>query len=559
MMNLRAQIRAMPSLTWARLLRLNLLARTGLHQDFAGFVRPREAPWRAALAAARAPRVLIATNTGGHFALAAVDRLLAVALTLRGAHVTSVLCDGVLPACMLCEFNLAPDPQAFARRGPPRLLCRYCHAPAAERLVALDLPLARLSTTLTEQDHMRAHTFANELGAEALRSATWEGLPVGEHAYAGTLRYLARGSLAEEPQGTAILRRYLAASVLTAIAYDRLVELTRPDVAVVHHGIYTPQGIVAALARARGIRVVTWNPAYRRHCFIFSHDDTYHHTLMDEPIVRWAERKLSPSEREATLAYLASRADGSGDWIRFHKDPTASDIAQLGLDPRKPFIVAYTNVFWDAQLHYSANAFQDQRAWLMQTMHWFAEHPDLQLVVRVHPAEITGSPASRQRAADEIAAEFPRLPSNVVVILPESPVSSYGLAKNANAVLIYGTKIGVELAAIGLPVIVAGEAWLRNKGVTFDATSKDHYLELLARLPFRTRIDPERQERAIAYAHHFFFRRMIPLPFVEPVPGPRRFAITVPDLERLKPGGDPGLDVICNGILGEMPFEYPPG
>ena len=557
-MKLQAWIRALPNLTWARLLRFNLLARTGLHQDFARFVRPHESLWRAALSEARAPRVLIATNTGGHFALAAIDRLLAVALTLRGAHVASVLCDGVLPACMMCEFNLTPLPQ-FARHGPPRLLCGYCHAPAAERLAALHLPVVRLGETLIEQDYAVAYAFANELAEDALRTATWKGLPVGEHAYAGALRYLARGSLLEEPQGTAILRRYLAASVLTAIAYDRLIEDTRPNVAVVHHGIYTPQGIVAALARARGLRVVTWNPAYRRHCFIFSHDDTYHHTLMDEPMARWAERKLSSVEREATLAYLASRTDGGGDWIRFHKDPVVSEIAQLGLHPHKPVVVAYTNVFWDAQLHYPANAFPDQRTWLMDTVRWFAKRPDLQLVIRVHPAEVTGSPSSRQRATDEIAAEFSGLPNNVVVVPPESPVSSYGLAKMANAALIYGTKMGVELAAIGTPVIVAGEAWVRNKGITVDAATKEHYLELLAQLPLPNNIDPERQERAIAYAHHFFFRRMIPLPFVEPVPGARRFQISVADLQPLKPGSDPGLDVICEGILTGTPFEYPRG
>jgi predicted nucleic acid-binding protein len=72
------------------------------------------------------------------------------------------------------------------------------------------------------------------------------------------------------------VRRFLEASILIARAYDRIFDEEKPDVVVAHHGIYVPQGIVGALARARGIRLVTWNPAYRKQCFIFSHDDTYH-------------------------------------------------------------------------------------------------------------------------------------------------------------------------------------------------------------------------------------------------------------------------------------------
>ncbi len=42
---------------------------------------------------------------------------------------------------------------------------------------------------------------------------------------------------------------------------------------------------------------------------------------------------------------------------------------------------------------------------------------------------------------------------------------------HCSTVLIYGTKTGVELSAQGTPVIVGGEAWIRNKGLTMDASS----------------------------------------------------------------------------------------
>ena len=82
--------------------------------------------------------------------------------------------------------------------------------------------------------------------------------------------------------------------------------------------------------------------------------------------------------------------------------------------------------------------------------------------------------------------------------------------------LIYATKTGVELAAMGIPVVVAGEAWVRNKGITTDVTTREEYRAVLASLPVGARLGREQHERAERYAFHFFFRRMIPVRCVEP-------------------------------------------
>jgi Capsule polysaccharide biosynthesis protein len=556
---LRSALRQAPLFASARLWRLNYVARHGAHQDLRGLVQPDSERWRIALAASKTgPRVLIATNSGGHFGLAAIDRLLAIALTLRGASTTTVLCDGVLSACLMCEHNIQPDVARFAKHGPAKLLCSFCYPPAADATSKLALPLERIGSFLQPDDIAEAQRFAQSVPFAGIGSTLWQGAPVGEHALAGALRYFAKGTMADEPLGEAVARRFLVATVSTAIAYGRLLESMKPSVVVAHHGIYAPQGIVAALARRRGIRVVTWNPAYRRQCFIFSHDETYHHSLMTEPTERWTEKPLTPAQRELIVDYLRSRQESRDDWISFHKPPdyeVAKGLRELGLDPDKPLIAAYTNVFWDAQLHYPQNAFSSQLEWLEQTIRFFETRPDLQLAIRIHPAEVSGVPVSRQRARDEIAKSFARLPANVVVIDPESALSSYRLADLADAVLIYGTKMGVELAARGMPVIVAGEAWVRNKGFTVDIRSPDHYREVLGGLPFRQRMVPVLQERALVYAHHFFFRRMIPLGMIESEANSRRFRIAADTLDALAAGGDRGLDIVCQGILEARPFE----
>jgi hypothetical protein len=198
--------------------------------------------------------------------------------------------------------------------------------------------------------------------------------------------------------------------------------------------------------------------------------------------------------------------------------------------------------------------------WLARTIQYFDGRRDLQLLIRVHPAEITGAVPSRQPVIDEIKAHFPVLPSNVFVIPPDSPISTYVAMMQCNAVVIYGTKTGVELTSEGVPIIVCGEAWIRNKGLTWDASSPEEYYTLLDGLPAPGRLPAETIERARKYAYHFFFRRMIPVKSVAPTSGLAarfmKYRLDVPDLDVLRPGGDPGLDVICDGVLRATPFVY---
>ena len=185
---------------------------------------------------------------------------------------------------------------------------------------------------------------------------------------------------------------------------------------------------------------------------------------------------------------------------------------------------------------------------------YFATRPDLQLLIRVHPAEISGFPPSRQPILRQLHARLPQLSPNIIVVPPESDISTYALMSLCNAAIIYGTKMGVELTSVGLPVIVAGGAWIRNKGLTRDASSPEEYFRLLDELPFRERLGASQLARARQYAYHFFFNRMIPLPFIDPKAGYPIYRLKLDRLDQLLPGATGGLDTICEGILKRSPF-----
>ena len=552
-------IRRLPRLWRAtRLARRWYHARFGAYPDWQVQSAADSALWASARSAAKGgPRVLMATTIGSYAHGITLESAVAAALTFRGAEVHALLCDGVMTACAECEASLYTDVDRFVRHGPQRDLCQDCTWPAERVYEELGLKVHRYSDWLSREDRLEAKRLAAVHPFTGIRSLAIDGLAIGEHAHAGALRFFATGSLDNEPAAEPVLRRYLESALLTAFATRRLFRGVGFTSTVLTHGIYVPWGILGEVARQEGVHVSTWNVAYRKRRFIFSHDDTYHHTLMTEPRHHWEHAPLSPSQDRELTKYLASRREGLFDWIVFHRarrqDP--QDIARrIGLDPAKPAIGLLTNVTWDAQLHYPANAFPNIVEWLVQTVQYFATRPDLQLLIRVHPAEISGFPPSRQPILDELRKHVPALPSNIIVVPPESDMSTYALMSLCNAAIIYGTKMGVELTSIGLPVIVAGEAWIRNKGLTHDASSPAEYFRILETLPFRDRLGPAQLARARQYAYHFFFNRMIPLPFIAPRAGYPIYRLKLDRLQQLLPGASSGLDTICAGILNRQPF-----
>jgi len=511
--------------------------------------------WAAAKARGESgPRVLLATSMGGFNHGAVTDKALAIALTLRGAKVDIFLCDGA-PGCHLTKIG--KEPPAKIIETDARIRCGSCVTTGDETFAPLGLTVHHLSDFLTDADRAEAEALAATAPVETLKSWKLGAWKLGEHALAGALRFFALGDLRKVKEADGVARKFVKAAVLTARGVDRILAEGNYDVVSANHGIYSPQGVIGEVARARDVRVVNWNPAYRRSCFIFSQGDSYHHTMVTEPTAVWENMRLTPAQRERIQGYLRDRRQAKGDWIWFNKadDIGESEIAkELNLDAR-PVIVALTSVVWDAVLHYESNAFESLTDWMLQTIRYFEGRPDLQLVVRIHPAEVTGFVKSRAKMGDAIAKAFPELPENVRVVQPDNPMSTYSLMDHANAVIVYSTKTGIESSAQGMPVIVAGEAWIRNKGFSLDATSPENYRAILDTLPLKAPLTEAQRERALVYAYHFFFRRMIDLPFLT-APRPAEFEIEVERLSDLGPGKVSGLDCICDGILTGSLFVH---
>jgi len=227
----------------------------------------------------------------------------------------------------------------------------------------------------------------------------------------------------------------------------------------------------------------------------------------------WNARKDTPLNDEEWIRvkdFFATRQGGglwenfSRRWQNIESQGGTKVRADLGLDDR-PMVLLPANVLGDS-LTLGRHTFSDSMTdWQARTIEFFANRPDVQFVIRVHPGEALGWGLS---VYDILKEKFPTLPENIHLLPADAKVNTYDLVNAADVGLVFTTTVGMEMAMIGLPVIVTGQTHYRGKGFTIEPSSWDQYFEILEKVisdPKDYAPSREDVESAWTYAYRFFF------------------------------------------------------
>ena len=447
-------------------------------------------------------KILIASSMAEYTHGSDLDRVLAIALTERGHQVAFALCNSDLLACQIIKYSSYKPNELINSTSTPR--CKSCSSHINKDFLPLGLPIYNFKERILNESTLKSEL--NQLDFNSLRNFKVGEMEIGTHAWAGAVRYFASTDITKEKDAKDILIRFIISGIRIIESINIIIEKFSPDIIVAHHGIYVPQGMVSEIARVNKIKLMTWTPSYRKGTFIFSPNESYHYSMISEPISKWETVSLTKRQIKSLSEYMDSRISGENDWIKF--SDTKIEKREEPIDV-SDFFLLLTSVSWDAELHYKSRAFANMRDWLAESIQFFKDNPDEQLVIRIHPAELTSPNVSREPMADYVSSLDISGYPNIVLLGPDSKISTYGLIKKSKAVIIYNTKAGIEAAYTGKPVIVAGEAWIKGKNIGWDAYNQEEYINILKQFKENISMTPDMKKLAIQYAYHFFFRRMI--------------------------------------------------
>lgn len=478
------------------------------------------------------------------------------AARLRGAEVTYVLCDGLYGEC---------DQFWGAVEQRPAGACSRCQADQAGLAAAMQMDYRWLGRYLTTEEEREAQDWAQAVPVSELLDARHGAWAVGAWVRGSLHSHFRANALdVSDPEVEAAARRYLASGLIACFALTRLIDETRPDVMLLFNGRMSSTRVALELARARGIRTIVHERG-ARHEWLTLTEDVPCHSL--EPVRtcwrEWGDVPLTHAELAEIDEVLVGRASGRDlPWKAFTTDvqPRAAVRERLGLSARRPLWVLFTSSDDEtAGVPEYASAFGTQGEWIARTIEHARRHPEIDLVVRVHPN--TGSKRSLGSNAAQLAeleALGADLPANVRMIGATEEISSYTLMDLCTVGLVWASTAGLEMACRGKAVVVAAGQVLHGMPFVRTASDPERYEDdldaLLELAPGAVSATTRRLALRFAYGH--FVRTRVPFDLIAnptPTTSAARWQVT----KQLVPGFHAGLDR-CVRILLEGEAVTPP-
>jgi hypothetical protein len=520
------------------------------------------------------------------------EEVMAEACRARGAEVEYLLCDG-LPECDQHWDSKSPE-------GRPPDLCQRCRAASRAAMERTGFPSTALGDWLAPGEREAASAWVRGLPAATLREAQFRGLPLGQWVLSSVISYFRHYPPAvEDAHVAAVYRGFLEGAAVVAAALGRRLDERPAEAAILFNGRQSHTRVALEIFRARGVRVLTHERAeyLRGHINVKPNAHCMSTVPFREHWARWRGVPLERAELDGARRWLLQRRYGANlAWIPFNRsyrqdaagpnaagqsaarqnaagdEATGDDAAgrdaaahpvpdpgRRSSPPRPPaklwalFTSSTDEVAGDPLWQ---GPYGSQSDWVRDVVEWVGGRRDVELVIKVHPN--LGGNLYIGRAAGELGF-YERLaatlPANVRMIFPEEPVSAYALADRADLVLTFGSTIGMEMAMLAKPVLLASRAIYEDLA-TLRRVDAPASLPALLEACLDAAPDREIQREAFRLASRFFSTE---LPFP---------AVTVHDLfdvaldtEYRDRGGwesDPTLARICGFLLEGAELYAPP-
>lgn len=505
------------------------------------------------------PTVLYGPSFAVHGPCFIHDRILAAALRLRGAGVIPIYCDAVQSVQCNVAGGVWGD-ESFAAA------CDQCVCESQRLWKTSETPPLPLSRYLEESDHASVEAEVEAIADEAWPDYSRDSMEFGVWARDILVNCYVVGDHRLIPEHEAMGRAHLKNLLLLERAYRRLIEEVRPDRVVSNDSYYGMWAILQRVCEERGIPFYSQWIGGRQGGWCYATGDAAMNLDFSRAWPKFSSLQLSRDDRLRVEEWMQGRTRGEEmifdtASLSAHQTEVFDDTK---LDPSKPTALLPANLIWDSAALGRQIIFEDMVDWIAETIEWFARHPEFQLIVKPHPAELSPRlPTTEERVETALANKGIRIPDNVLLLSPKSKVTVYELLPLARAALVHTTTVGIEMAARGAPVITTARSPYRGFGFTIDPSSKEEYFDAIHDVLIGRGSIDEEKTKGLAYKYILFywFHYYMKIDIVDHVwgEGVRPMIKTV---EELLPGVNPVLDYVCSSIIQGLPIvsedRWPP-
>jgi len=441
------------------------------------------------------------------------EETIARACRAQGATVAYLLCDGLLPECDQHWDSKSNSPR-------PADLCQRCRAKSKANLDNLGFPYRWLGDFVSSDEKAKAFAWAQGVPPNEMRRASFEENPLGAWVLSSVISYFRQYPPDMNDQHVVdVYRGFLFSAAIVATSIRNYLQTNAIDSALLFNGRQSITRVALEIFRLRGIRVLTHERAEFQRGHLNVRPNA--HCMNLQPFkALWSEWSRVPLNREsldAALKWLVQRRYGANlAWIPFNTSfiHDSSLRGRMNLSRNKRLWALFTSStdevagdpLWQGP-------YESQEAWVRDVVQWVALRDDVELIIKVHPNlggnSYIGKAVDELRIYQQMKAS---LPANVRIVLPEDSVNAYSLADEADLGLTFGSTIGLEMAMLGKPVVLAARGIYEHGSQIVTVREKESLPGILERC-LRATTDREIQREAFRLAHYYFASE-IPFPAV---------------------------------------------
>jgi hypothetical protein len=487
---------------------------------------------------------------------AAFSLLASWGLRLAGVPVYHFVCHHGMSHCVLGtnrdNFHKAPPCRACIRQS--RRL--YLGAEAYWFDYQLDPDLSEAIKNLNVED-LSTFEYGKIKGSLVTPGIS---LPLGRLVLPSIRWALRRHTLNDDAETQYLLREYIFSAYNIAKEFSAFLDKVKPATAIIFNGMMYPEAVARWIAKARGLRVITYEVGFQQYSAFFTEGDATAY-----PITVPNDFELSASQNERLDQYLEERFHGQFTMAGIRFWPEMHSLGEEFLQKAANFrqvVPVFTNVVYDTSQAHANTLFPHMFAWLDHVLEIVRAHPETLFVIRAHPDEMRPGTAkqSRETVRQWVVQSGADVLPNVIFIDSQDYISSYELVQRSKFVMIYNSSIGLEATLMGVPVLCAGKARFTQLPVVFFPADQEEFLALAEDFLQEAEIDVpgEFLQNARRFLYCQLFRSSLSFEhFLED--GHRKGYVHLKKLswEELLPDHSPSIQILMDGINGLDPSQNP--
>lgn len=409
----------------------------------------------------------------------------------NGDEVTRLVCQAEFGRCDN-HLSLGPNPTGDAVGG--------CCASCIDRLKRSQKLIEGYCTNVRYRDlpgwaDFAAPPFGPFTDIKDLQGFEWNGFDAGMAVGSSLISYV-RVTRPDIVPYREVIDRTMTSALRLYSSFRTFLARERPDVVYVFNGRFTHTRALFRACQQEGVHCRIHEMGSRlTHYGIF--DNAMPHDRANfarRAKALWAERGDDPDTHEVATRWYEDRASGVDQgWFSFVKNHDPS-LLPSAWDSTRPKLVVFTSSeeeFAAIGPDWKNDLFPRQSDGIKTLCQLVAElRPDADLVIRVHP-NLAGT------TDPEVTSVLDLARPGVIVVTPESRVSSYGLLRKAEVVLTFGSSMGMEAVFWGKPSILLGPTMYDGLGGTYRPASVEELRALLSR-----KLEPLDPEAALVFGYY---------------------------------------------------------